>query len=677
MTLRTFFAFTLFACSSSGVMRAMDEQTTYSLSNVKKAVNCKKFFMELGSAVSSDTPFTYESLFSLLATIRYERLPELFSLEKEVGTTFIHFKKLHNFFQFYCERTVPERIETFKKCLKFKALEQFFGCTGLEKGLNLWAQITTCKEADQKNMLIQQLKALLEELIKTSKDRASTGTAKNALLTTYLDLERALLICNDLEKGVPIGAERYSELVKGAALLNSCGVPVESYEQYCSLTKLTHIIVSFLTASEHTSPRETILSCLRWDGIAEQVVRNLLEDEAETFVSILQLKTLMKRLQAGEVITGAEIASLIAQKDLLTYLEKERVDWNSCADMLNALRAGTYCPTARKTLQHLSDILGLPLAQALDSFFPEDVQRDHMKDLIEQCTDPDWFMRFKYALPFVGGLLTLWLAGHSLCHPCMEFIEPQSWYTAGPLGLGAVYLTARFGQFFTSPTKAKSALVNIVLTKCARLCSWGFAGAITKDQLIKKAIEMHPTAQDPFKAFLGTITYEHLNKLPNTRFDMLKLLENPLMFMYTTQPFVEGVLVKESYKTEEEYQKALEAFSVLLTTLIKKEALTYTDMYLTVTKMLDQKSKDALESPTLLEIAHYNPTLLLNYPTFFEKVDESEATINSSPLSTWFLLLMASYKEFLRKTGGKIEVPVNQNQLSEQSDKLLMHDQNK
>lgn len=58
-----------------------------------------------------------------------------------------------------------------------------------------------------------------------------------------------------------------------------------------------------------------------------------------------------------------------------------------------------------------------------------------------------------------GALLISWLIGHAICHPVMEFFEPQTFWTAGALALGA----SAFLYKAVKSIKARNSIQNLVL----------------------------------------------------------------------------------------------------------------------------------------------------------------------------------------------------------------------
>ena len=265
---------------------------------------------------------------------------------------------------------------------------------------------------------------------------------------------------------------------------------------------------------------EKLLACLRWDNLAELMALEIFHEDVDTFISREKLKQLMCRLQRQELITGEELYDIIIAYELHAYLKMQNFNWNECAKLLNELRKGTFDLPTKKSLTNITQLFELDLAGVIDTSLPEQAHHKNMSTLVNQCTNPDWFMRCKYALPFVGIPLTLWLTGHALCHSYMELLEPQSWYTAGPLALGAFYITTRLGKFFTTPDTMKTIIVNAALTKGVRFLSMFRKEGISKNDIQSMGPQQDPLLTGPFVQFLELLSYAQLDTLPHNRYDL-------------------------------------------------------------------------------------------------------------------------------------------------------------
>ncbi|MBA2307575.1 hypothetical protein H0W26_05575 [Candidatus Dependentiae bacterium] len=617
--------------------------------NVQKYIALKQLFLELGSLIASESTPTHEALIPLLATVRYEKLPELFALEEKSFTCFFKLKKLQNFFKHYLIRNSKERLESLISCVNWTALENFFVCPHLKSTVDLCIDLRHCTgNAEEKKKLAERLEGLTKNIVTVATQQEKSCVKKHALITTYLDCTSMLALIADLEEGKEIYYEQWIELFHCNELLSQLGLPCHSYEQYCSITKLIRLLVTFLSSSNpETKPSlEALISCLRWDSIGELLAEELLSDDTDMLISRDMLKQLMRRLQAQELITGEELYAIIKSPEVKLYLATQDIDWTKCANLLNELRQGTFSSSTTSSLQSIAQLLELDVIGATDVSLPEEVQLQNMNTLVNQCTNDDWFMRCKYALPFVSIPLTLWFAGHAVCHPCMEFFEPQSWYTAGPLALGALYATMRFSKFFTTPETMKTIIVNAALTKGLRFCSFLTKEGITKNDLQRSAPQ-DEFLKDHFLVVTEFLSYAQLDTLPHNRYELLKLFENPLMFAYTCSSFVESLCRKEPHKKDEEYKKALISFYGLLKNLLPEEQLPYYKAYTVFMKNLDSSCKKALASSTILLIATYNPLILLAQPGFLKAVNDSEVFINKIPLSGWFLTLVSNYKDYI------------------------------
>ncbi len=627
--------------------KSSETSTTHTL---QKYICIKQLFLELGALVSADSIPTKESLIPLLATVRYEKLPDLFEIDKKLFTHFFNLKKLHKFFRYYRVTNSQERLLALTSCLQFPALEQFFGCTDLKTMIDLLTNLYSCSgSAEEKQVVAERLQTIIKKIIQASKERELSGVKKTALITTYFDCTAALSLVTVQAEGKDVSCEQVIELFHCDKLLASSGIPWESYEQYCSLTKLISFIATLVSQdTPHTTLcLEKFTGCVKWDNCAELLAVELLGEEIDTVISRKELRQMMCRLQAQERITGEELYGIIISNELLLYLKTQGFDWNEGAKLLNELRQGAFATASKQSLNKMAQLLEFDLEGIADTSLPEEAHLNKVSTLVNQCTNPDWFMRFKYALPFVGIPLTAWLAGHALCHSCMELFEPQSWYTAGPLAVGAFYATLRLSKFFTTPETMKNIIVNAALTKGVRFLSFFQEEGISKDDIRSRGPQQDPLLTDPFLVLVDLLSYNQLDTLHHNRYELLKLFENPLMFAYTCSSFIETLCRKEPHKKQEDYEKALTAFYALLCNQVSEKELPYYKIYTAFINSLDAPCKRTLGSTTILLIGYYNPLILLAQPGFLNAVNRSKISINGTPLSSLLLSIMSTYKEYI------------------------------
>ena len=656
MNIRTFILIGILSLSGSVSLHAMDSETpdnSSSIQNIQKYVSIKKFFLELAALISLETTPTLNDAISLLATVRYEKIPELFEIDSKIFKKFFHLKKLQKFFQHYRVRTFKERMLSFQSCINFSALEDFFECADLENGVDLLIKLyCDTGTLEEKHGLAQRIQAIIETMLKSSEHRTISGVQKSALITSYIDCHALLKLVKDLAEGKEVPVHLFIETFNCNQLVTNSGADWKSYEPYCSLSKIISLALTCFstTTSVHGPSFESLITCLRWDTLAQVLAQDLFEEHIDDFISQDTLKTIMRRLQAGELITAQELCSLISSKEILLYLHLQRFDWEECAKLLNETRQGKFHTANNHSLEKMSKLLELDIAEALDSSLPEDIQSQHITTLVDNCTNPDVFMRFHYALPYVGIPLGLWLMGHAICHPCMEAFEPQSWYTAGALALGTFYTTLQLSRFFTTPAPLKVVVVNAFATKALRLIQFFRKEGISKSDILTMAPQEDEGLKKSFKEFLEVVSYAQLDTLPTNRYELLKLFEDPLLFASTCSSFMETICIPEAPRSKEEYEKALQTLYAILASLLPEETLPYFPAYTAFLQCLDAPCKQSLESFEILPLAAYNPLILLGKPAFIKAVTASKVRINGIHLSAWLLTLISSYKDYIHTT---------------------------
>jgi hypothetical protein len=126
-----------------------------------------------------------------------------------------------------------------------------------------------------------------------------------------------------------------------------------------------------------------------------------------------------------------------------------------------------------------------------------------------------------------GTVVVLWLLGHGICHPCMEFFEPQSFLTTIPLALA---LGAGVYEVIKSLT-VRNTYQNLVLNTILPIGTWVLSkfissqdedSAIEEDDEGSDVLEKEDTS---LKKKKSTITFdEFANTLEEAQ---IKLLPEP------------------------------------------------------------------------------------------------------------------------------------------------------
>ncbi|MBA3751941.1 hypothetical protein H0X06_04070 [Candidatus Dependentiae bacterium] len=644
----------LIALSSTSVVYPMNStpKTLVSLTKeTKKYVNLGQLFMNLGVLFASDS-LEKNAFIPLLASVRYDKIHELFSIEKTVFYSFFNVKKLKDFFKNYTYTSPQSRLKKFISCIHLNVWENIFGCANFTTLTDLIVELYAYEgTVQEKNKLLDSVKTIITDIIKTSEKRKSSGIAESSIITTYCDCNSLLIIIDDMIAGNEISCERIFEILPCSKILSKCGIPCESVEPYVSLSHCLKLITSCANPYNTTDEPsfQSLFSCIQLDSIAELIAVNLFEDEVDLFISREKLKEVTRHLQAKKKITGTDVAAILQEEGLQQMLTDGEFDWDSCATYLNNLAQGIVHSFDTLPCDTLSKKLDIDIKNALDDSLPESIQIRKVGDIINLCTNTDWFMRCKYALPFVGIPLGLWLGGHAVCHSCMEYFEPQSWYTAGPLALGVLYGTFKGSNYFSTPDTMKTIITNAFVTKGLRLISYLQKETITKDDICHSVELDDVIVKQTFIEFIQSLSYAQLDTFTKNRCEILKIFENPIEFMLRNGTFLTNLFKKEATCTDDDFSKMLIRLYSILSTLVPEDVLPYNDSYTTFIECLNRACKIAVPHEMVLLIARYNPLLLLDQPDFLRALSSSKIHINSKPLSTVLLDIIYEYKEFIKE----------------------------
>ena len=338
---------------------------------------------------------------------------------------------------------------------------------------------------------------------------------------------------------------------------------------------------------------------------------------------IPRLQEQLRLMQEGQDLTADDLREVI-NKNVIRMIQfigfdeealEKYIDFEKLAVGLNKLRSGHTSDELKEAfnIERIGELLGKDLRIALDKNVPEEVQLEALNGVVEHITDKTLLTRCREGLPFAAVPVMLWLAGHTFCHPCMEFFEPQNWYTAGPLLIGVGYVTCKAAEFFTKEVPVKAALINSVAVKAHRVCSQFLTNEFPKDNAA--LMELIP---EDYRDFVRALSKEHIGTLPGTKC-LLTLFTKPRSFVAKYGNFIISICTHDKINTE--YR--LETIEKLLKEAKPLEELAHVEKF---QEFIDysEEALNKLPHESIITIAQYCPHLLEGQTDFL-----AEATTNT------------------------------------------------
>lgn len=186
--------------------------------------------------------------------------------------------------------------------------------------------------------------------------------------------------------------------------------------------------------------------------------------------------------------------------------------------------------------KNLEQVLEFLLEQSLLPTQPKESKiKQFLKKFIPHKLffNPQLTNQLKYIILGAGGTVGLWLLGHGLCHPCMEFFEPQSFLTAipGALSLGFVVYKVikeltKVNTYQDLALNTIKSIVDYILSKFISQENKDYVDHSSQKNLLKKS----KPKNDLYSEFVTTLTNEQRNLLPQnilnlSRFEPTLLLK--------------------------------------------------------------------------------------------------------------------------------------------------------
>lgn len=241
------------------------------------------------------------------------------------------------------------------------------------------------------------------------------------------------------------------------------------------------------------------------------------------------------------------------------------INFDLLAKALTNLQEGKNASLAPAlNITRLDAFLASNLRNLHDPSIPEEVQLRTLYELNDQTFNSQEYLRLHYGIPFLAVPLLLWLGGHLICHSCMEFIEPQSFYTAGPLLVTATISFFFAMEILADPSKValKIPAINTLFNHSRR----GLKNLVEKLLRVREVVDYLPL----------TVTIKNnisQNKLSRCAIDTFKRIATAI-----------------STRSSLDNTKINELKSIMLTTLLYKQIMKVHSFFRSVTKVGEIRS---------------------------------------------------------------------------------------
>lgn len=528
----------------------------------------------------------------------------------------------------YDTRARDKKARTLRKCFNIETLEEEFQCEGLRPVLDYTAKLIYFSGTqEEKRELIRKLKRAVTKLHREQKSN---------ILDRYFDFDALQQVLDDLlNDDAAISQEQLLSILKSDAMRE---IPHEeqSLRTYVlprnCLTFLMQLIGADL--KEESLPWTSLLSCIRWDALCITIPERLghTQGTLRNFFSVEQLKEQITLLQEGTALTADGLRSIIRFDAFeMALISEEQIEscinFEHLAQALNALRRGEQSHNLAEVFNfpRIEELIGVDLQSATNSDLPEGVQRQKYAQALDHIT------RLNPGLIAVilGGPTLLWLVGHGLCHPCMEFFEPQQLTSVGILFIIISTVLYKGGELYQAKKPLSTIIANAVTVKAHRAIAQLLPGAYPKRQELLTHKPTNPALNEPYTMFIGLLTDEHLAMLTKP-IDLVNLFEKPRTFVTKKSNFIEGLCTLDK-------DRALERIRIvaqLLESVVPVERLPHVESIDTFFDNLPPDTLGLLPHPGILVIARYCPHTIQNKAEFLRKA--SSYILGDKPVIWYF-----------------------------------------
>lgn len=600
-------------------------------------------FADDGAADDEEGPqLDRRAVMKLCLHAKIDALLELLAFDPAIVKKYINLKTLKNYFTHCTEENSNNKLKVhaLKKSFKQNLWSDVFRCEELGKAVHLIIDLFYYTGTDEEK---QEMLGELKKTLATVKEVAAAQD-KHQPLNSYLNIDEIISIVDDALEKKHIEPARLARALNGEALVRHVPERVAPLRDSCSPNNLLSLVAVALLLDKPSEKLTLfeLLSCFKLDELVCSMPKALgLADNAlELLFDVPHLKKALQKFQEGTELNAQDLKLAINKAALEEFsISVDTVaqwfDFETMADRLNKWRRGELEKGNGKgqnnALKELGDAFGIDLAGAINPRIPEAIQQQKIEQIIERATSPTWSMRLAYGLPFFAAAYVTHYAGHALCHSCMEVFEPQRWWTAGLMTAASLMVALKGSELceglFANPSSLKKLVVNgavsMGLTKLTRIADRWQRSATEGETLCKDIPQGHPR-EALFKAFCGSLTHDHFQKLGLVEHEaVLQLLDNPQGFI--TNKAHEDFIIGLCTIAPERADERIEALLGILRSAQDAERLPHYESYSLFKNFLAagvgiKKPESTLANRRLLELGLYCPRLLLTQHDFLRAI---------------------------------------------------------
>jgi hypothetical protein len=622
-------------CALTSLSTAMNHQTGRpQVAHISEAlsgcVEFKDLMFELG-AILYKGKLDKKGLLHLASCFHKDKIAQLFACPPDTFERLIDTKYLSK----YCTLIVEKSSDADASSKKARALRKSFP-------IDAWEEKLECKNLDPVLTDLTKLiyftgtplekKELLKKLKRAVSQLLPEGDAEPRKIDAYFDLKPLIKIIEDLLADKEISEEALVSVIKTDQLLENIPENPASLSNYVHLKNLLIFIVTLIRAdlTQKDPSLPALLSCIRWDSFFISLPEFLGKSPhaLTTFFSRDALKRQITLLQEGTELTAEGLRTILNREALEMVITPDSVEklinFENLAKGLNALRRGEQAQELQDIFNFpaLESVLGKELLEAFKTDLPESVHNKKFSEFIEHCTKP------KYLGIIASAMTLFWLAGHTVCHACMEAFEPQG-MTAALLLTGAVGAVYGGTQFIEHKKPLSTALYNTVAVKIHR----ALANLLPHASPSKAELLKYPPADERLKEMY--ITFVNLLKdnqlaMLTKPIELTKLFDRPRTFVTMQSRFIEGLCSDENEHAKEH----LKIMRKLLERVTPFEELKHKESIETFFDYLTPDTIRLLPHKDFIKVARYCPHMLHKQTAFLQRA--STFILGTKPIISYF-----------------------------------------
>ncbi len=576
-------------------------------SSENSCVEIKDLVFELG-AILYKGKLDKKGLEHLVACFHKDKIAELFSLSPDAFERLIDTKSLLEYCNLVLEKSYTHQARekkalALKRSFHLEAWEEELECENLRPFFNnLTKLIYFSGTQHEKEDLIRKLRRAVTDLQSQNEDDDEPRK-----IDKYFDLQALKSIFDDLLRKKEVSEDRIVSVLNVETVLENISDGDESVFKYVHLKNFLTFIVTLIAAdlAEEDPPLAPLLSCMRWDTLFIQLPELLGNSPRalQSLFSIPHLKRQIALLQEGAV-TADGLRTIFKRNFVLTQERLELlINFDKLADGLNALRHGEQAHELKDIINFplLEEIAGIDLRSAFNTELPESVHHKKLSELIDHFKNPKYLSVVASALPI------LWLAGHTFCHNLMETLEPQQWWTAGPLLVGAIMLVYQATVHFEEKQRLGAIVLKTGMVKAHRALAKLLPQKSREKEELLALAPSDPQKEPLYIAFIDLLTEEHLQTLEKP-LEITNLFAKPRMFVAKHPEFIASICTHD----KEHAQERIEIISTLLEGVVPFARLQHSEAIETFFDLLKPAVFRTLPHTGFAQLVRYCPHIVLD-----------------------------------------------------------------